>query len=696
MSGIMGNRNIRRGAASVLALALTLAVTACGTFRVPRGEGESAWQKTGAAESGAAETRAAETGAANEPVQGKAAYSQRHYEHFDPSAMERAMADFEKACALKGQDQEVRRLYGVIVGEFDRLATMSYMAQVAYDQNVSDEAAAAEQAYTTQLYNELGDKALRCLKKGMDSSYKELLTQQAGKEYAPFIEHYREASQEITDLNQREQKLLQEYDRLAAGDITVELEDGQWSYSRLERENDLSAERYDEVEEALVREKNKVFGEMYIELAGIRHQIAEGKGYDSYAEYAFEALYGRDYSLKDARKLCSNVREQIVPLNDDIWYKDIAQSSYDALDELEDSSAEDILDTTGLAVEKVDPGLGDVFRYMRQNGLYDIRQAEEGEDRIDSSYTVGMPEYGDAFIFINRSGTFMDYQSVIHEFGHFSSHYYDTVPELFQGFSVDVCEIQSQGLEMLTDRYVKDMFGGGASAYEFESITDMLYVAIMSCMLQEFEEAVYTEPGMSLDAMNRRFKEIQDSYGAWYYDIYDGDECYDWVDISHLFYSPMYYMGYGTSALSSLDLWAMSQEDWDGAVETYMGILKAGMDAPYRETMDQWGFRDVFDSGELESLAGDVRRLQGLENADGENGNAEDAGDAGNAGNTGDTRRPGVEESGSSGQKNSYGNQTMVDVLALAGIGTIIVLQVMILCVGFAILWVILKKKKDS
>ncbi|MCQ5146814.1 hypothetical protein NE476_31585, partial [Enterocloster bolteae] len=42
-----------------------------------------------------------------------------------------------------------------------------------------------------------------------------------------------------SELNRREQELLREYDKLAAGDFTVELEGGQWSYSRLEREPDL-------------------------------------------------------------------------------------------------------------------------------------------------------------------------------------------------------------------------------------------------------------------------------------------------------------------------------------------------------------------------------------------------------------------------------------------------------------------------
>ena len=53
------------------------------------------------------------------------------------------MADFEQACASQGREEEVLRLYDAIVDEYDRLATLTYMAQLNYDRDVSDEQAAA-------------------------------------------------------------------------------------------------------------------------------------------------------------------------------------------------------------------------------------------------------------------------------------------------------------------------------------------------------------------------------------------------------------------------------------------------------------------------------------------------------------------------------------------------------------------------
>ena len=602
-------------------------------------------------------------------------FSQRPYEHFSTTVMDKAMEEFELALNTQGQEEEVERLYDLIISEFDRLATMAYMAQIMYDRDISDQEAAGEQAYTTQLYSEMGNKAAACLQKGLQSSYRSLLEEKIGEAYVPKIAYYEDYSQEELDLHRKEEDLIREYDQLASGSISVEYDGEQWDYGRLEKEPDMDTADYREVSEALGRERNRILGDKYLELVKVRGEIARSAGYDNYAEYAHETIYGRDYTLKDTRQLCQNVKDNIWYL----WSEAVDNASYDSLDLLEDSTTEEILDTVGDGMDQMVPKLGEVFRYMRDNHLYDIQAGEDSVERTDGSYTVGLPSYRDAFIFINRDNTFRDYQSLIHEFGHFCSYYYNTVPEMYQGFHVDVCELQSQGLEMLSTRYAGSLFGEGASAYTYETMSDMLYVAITACMIQEFEEAVYTTPDMTLDDMNRRFKEIQDSYDGWYYRVY-GNMCYDWVDIPHLFYSPVYYIGYGTSALSALDLWVLSGEDWDGAVDIYLGILNEGLEAPYRGTMDRWGMKDVFDEADIKELSLELGRIAGTGSME-----AEEAENSAQP----DGEAPG----GSANETSAAQDNRSVQFIILAGIGTVIVLQVLIISVGLVILWEVRKKR---
>ena len=174
MKNGMWKRSLRRGAALVLALVMSLTLTSCSASQGSLTARERAREPEYVSKAG---------GKVHEAVP----YSRRPYEHYDPAAMEQAMADFEQACASQGREEEVLRLYDAIVDEYDRLATLTYMAQLNYDRDVSDEQAAAEQAYTTDIYSEMGDKAAACLKKGMNSSYKELLTDKMGIEYAPYV-----------------------------------------------------------------------------------------------------------------------------------------------------------------------------------------------------------------------------------------------------------------------------------------------------------------------------------------------------------------------------------------------------------------------------------------------------------------------------------------------------------------------------
>ena len=79
--------------------------------------------------------------------------------------------------------------------------------------------------------------------------------------------------------------------------------------------------------------------------------------------------------------------------------------------------------------------------------------------------------------------------------------------------------------------------------------------------------------------------------------------------------------------------------------------------------------------------AGDVRRLQGLEQ-DGEGSEVPSQEDAGQAGTD-------LEGSSDSGLR-------VVGLLVLAGICVILIFQVMILCTGFVIIWLIVRKKREE
>lgn len=122
-------------------------------------------------------------------------------------------------------------------------------------------------------------------------------------------------------------------------------------------------------------------------------------------------------------------------------------------------------------------------------------------------------------------------------------------------------------------------------------------------MYDEFETEVYQNPQLTLEEINRRFKEISEQYG-YYYE--DGEEGCFWVQISHNFQSPLYYTSYATSALSALELWLWSLEDRQQAVECYMDLTALSLDLPYRAAVKQAGLKDIFRRGAVGSIAKDL------------------------------------------------------------------------------------------
>lgn len=124
-------------------------------------------------------------------------------------------------------------------------------------------------------------------------------------------------------------------------------------------------------------------------------------------------------------------------------------------------------------------------------------------------------------------------------------------------------------------------------------------------MYDEFQTAVYADPDMTLQEVNRLFKSISEEYGC-VYDEGEEESCF-WVEIPHTFQSPMYYISYAASALSALDLWLISLEDRDKAVDIYLELAAMGMSRPYRETVETVGLEDIFRERTMRRLADGIQ-----------------------------------------------------------------------------------------
>ena len=79
-------------------------------------------------------------------------------------------------------------------------------------------------------------------------------------------------------------------------------------------ENAVTADLYYEVLGAYYDAYGAQAGEIYIKLIQTRRELAGRLGYGSYADYAYDALYYRDYTPAQAERYVERVRTELAPV----------------------------------------------------------------------------------------------------------------------------------------------------------------------------------------------------------------------------------------------------------------------------------------------------------------------------------------------------------------------------------------------
>ena len=191
----------------------------------------------------------------------------------------------------------------------------------------------------------------------------------------------------------------------------------------------------------------------------------------------------------------------------------------------------------------------------------------------------------------------------MHEFGHYNAAYHDPVPAIYMTSTLDVAEIHSQALELLITKYADELYGEDAPFMTIDVIFRLLNSVLAGCMYDEFQKTVYENPDMTLEEINDLAEELSYAYGM----DGSGSEAFDWVDVSHNFDMPCYYVSYATSAISSLDIWVKSLDDWDGAVDRYMQVTALPSDAGYLEAVKACGLMKFTDRKAVTRLINEIR-----------------------------------------------------------------------------------------
>ncbi len=492
------------------------------------------------------------------------AFSDMTAQPYDLAQFEALTAPMYYFAEKGGTDGAFNALCQDLWNELNYVYTQYTLADLAYSRNPSDKALADADDDAWDVYSDANDEYWAAMHAVAVSDYAYLLD---GSFYASWqadqFASYSGKNDAQNTLSDRESALEKEY------------------YTEI-------AARWPDTER---------IAEIYIELLGIRGELARGAGYGSFAEYCYDNYYFREYTPEDAQELWALTKKYFVPLVER-YGDEVNEASLDVYwSDRIDCSAAALLDAMATVLSQISTELSDVLDYMLDYGLYDI-----GGDsvRMDTGYTTLLYSSNEPFIFAKLGGNYYDYTTMFHEFGHFTNYWCTRSDLLFGLPDNDTAELQSQGLELLALFFYGELFGAeDGKAIADDLLMNVIYSVIDGCMYDEFQQLAYAETALTPDRLQELYAQVLGDYG------YDADEDdYFWMHVEHNFSYPFYYISYAVSAVPALELFALATEDFDAAAEAYITAVSVDTEQYYfSDALGLAGLADPFDTSASRSVA---------------------------------------------------------------------------------------------
>lgn len=499
---------------------------------------------------------------------------------------EAALETYRDAIAGDVTVSEARSAYDALNESY--LTLQAQYSFVTYDYCKDPSALGDEYIQWSALYNGAGPDLVETVATSLEGACGDTIRQAIGDETADSIleSYHSDPGDEARELQNQESALVNEYYTMDPYSYEVEYGGETWTLA------DLPSDRADAyaVTHMIYDEMNLDAAEILLDLVDVRNELAGLYGYESYLDYSYEVVYQRGYAPEDAASMTETVKETFPGIVDMMLD---AGSEIPSISgpEFEYDDQEELFDLVYPIISGVSDRMGELFDYMVGEDLIDFRHSDT---KMDGGQTLDIPMFDSAFIISDYTEGNYAVVTMLHEFGHAANFCLGPT-----SVCIDVSEIQSQGLAMLTIDDVISAVPAIEDGYIFNVLFNTVANVDLAAMIHEYENALYAGDLTAAEA-DSLFSELMAEYGL--------DRTFDdniWT-MTHLFAAPCYYISYGNAYLNSLELFLMSLEDESGAVECYLDILVSDASEGYSETVTSVGLSDMLDTANVASVTEDI------------------------------------------------------------------------------------------
>ncbi len=342
---------------------------------------------------------------------------------------------------------------------------------------------------------------------------------------------------------------------------------------------------------------------LYSEMVRNNNRIAQIYGYANYYEYAYDLVYQRDYDAEAVASMRQYLATYLAPLCDDLVNR--FNKNYSILQYQDQSTISRLLfsDYTILGEDYLNNYLDTLDKEARE-------QMNEIFTEERSYFTGAVESYTGAFTTSFNDAAFCYFgpgyanlNTVVHELGHYYAAQYSDLSDI----PMDLAEVHSQGNEWLLMSYLRQELDSTTYVpLEAYKLYETLATILVSTMVDEFEEKVYTHPNagnLTAEEYEQLMVDVAEKYGGLdYIGSYLTDMQSYWRIVC--MESPVYYISYAVSAVAALNIHTMACDDVEDAKDTYKMLCEeADNEKGFLWNLEQAGLTSPFDEQAYKDLA---------------------------------------------------------------------------------------------
>lgn len=521
-----------------------------------------------------------------EPLLAPVSFDQMKYARPDTDALCKGVADVQTMVENGSTAQEVLDAFDPLYEDYIRFNTMSTIAYIHYTLDLNDSYYDEENQWCEE-QSPLVEQALeKCYIAMAKSPIRNALERLEFGEgfFAYYDENEVYSNDRVVELMQQESDLQTKYMSLQS-DMTIQWKGEERLVEELLGGDELSYPELLQVYRLYYDKYNPQAAELFIQMIGIRKQIAAELGYPSYADFAYSFNFDRDYSPDQVKGYTADVAKELAPY----YY----EALYNSFEKTMDS--EKVMSLLKQTAYSFGGEIAETYDYMEQYDLYDIT---ESTSKMPGSYMTYLWAYETPFMYVSPTGKIADFLTAAHEFGHFVDGYVNCNGTS----SIDCNEIFSQGLEYLSLSRA-DLNRSDRSALTAAKISDAIITFLTQACYAEFELRVYALPEAELTAekINEIFLECNEEFGMGMTGL-ESIIAPGWIDIQHFFIAPFYVISYCISNDAALQIYQAELRNGTG-LETYRTLMSLSSGNTILALLEQAGLSSPFKKGRMAELA---------------------------------------------------------------------------------------------